>query len=517
MGANGQDWSEGDRAQLAAQGVGEAEAERQLALMTSPPPPMALVRPCTLGDGIVSVPPEVRPALLAAHAAAAAIGRVRAFVPASGAASRMFKELLAAQALEGPLMPAEVRALAGEGRAEAGALAQFAESLPQFAFAEALAETLAARGLDAARLAREGPWRELLAALLSEKGLDCARAPKGLLAFHRDHGSTRTSFEEHLHESPGILGDRAGRARLHFTVSPEHREGFERELARVRGALEVEGRTLEVSFSVQQPATDTLAGDPAGGAFRDAEGRLVFRPAGHGALLANLQALGADLVFIKNIDNVAVPRLRVEAVTWAKLLLGMAARLSDEGGALSRRLNTGDEEATAEAASFVRAHLGETPPEGADARAWLASRLARPWRVAGMVVNTGEPGGGPFWVRGEGGGVSAQIVESAQVDMTSADQAALFESGTHFNPVFLAASLQGADGRPYALEPFVDERAVIVTRKSHGGRDLLALERPGLWNGAMAHWNTVFVEVPLAVFNPVKTVFDLLRPEHQGN
>ncbi len=517
MSEHGARFGSDDLRQLAERGIPESEAARQLALLASPPPPAVLVRPCTPGDGITRLAPEARPALQSAHAEAAAASRIRSFIPASGAASRMFKDLLAAQSLPGPLPPAEVRALASRGDAGAGALAQFAESLERFAFADALAATLAARGLEPARVAREGPWRPLLEALLGRDGLDYANAPKGLLAFHAARGVVRTAFEEHLWEAPDISGDRAGRTRLHFTVSPEHRDRFERELARIRAAIEIGPQAMDVGFSEQQAATDTLAGDPAGGPFRDAEGRLVFRPAGHGALLANLQAVGGDLVFLKNIDNVAVGRLRTEGVNWARLLLGMVSQLHAEGGALAARLRAGDLAAIAEAGAFVRGTLGETAPADASAGAWLLDRLERPWRMAGMVPNTGEPGGGPFWVRGDDGRVTAQIVESAQVAMEDAAQASLFRSGTHFNPVFIACAVRGTGGQTISLERFVDERAVIVTRKSHGGRELLALERPGLWNGAMAHWNTVFVEVPLTVFNPVKTVFDLLRPEHQGH
>lgn len=516
MSARRTTFTDADREQLSRLGIGEDEAARQLALLASPPPHMTLERPCTPGDGILSLEPEARPALLEAHAEAAAASRLRMFVPASGAASRMFRDLITAREVPGELDPADVRRAAAAGNAAAGALAQFAESLPSFAFADALARVLRDRGLDPEHVAKQGPWRPLLDALLSREGLDAARAPKGLLPFHRHRGRVRTAFEEHLIEAAGVAGDRAGRARIHFTVSAEHREGFERELARIRSALEFGARATDVSFSEQSPATDTLAADPAGGPFRDAAGRLVLRPAGHGALLGNLQALSGDLVFIKNIDNIAVESRRTEGTTWARLLLGLAARRSAEAHRLVHRLRAGELTALPEAAAFVRDVLGAEAPAGTDHAEWLAARLDRPWRVAGMVPNTGEPGGGPFWVREADGQVSAQIVESAQVDMTSPAQSACFSRGTHFNPVFIACALRGASGGPHVLERFVDERAGIVTRKSHEGRELLALERPGLWNGAMARWNTVFVEVPLAVFSPVKTVFDLLRPEHQG-
>ena len=305
-----------------------------------------------------------------------------------------------------------------------------------------------------------------------------------------------------------------GTRRLDVTVSSEHRQGFERLLAGRTPALAARfGGAWRVAFSEQHPSTDTIAAEPGGGPFRDERGRLLFRPAGHGALIANLAESGGDLVFLKNIDNVAVSRLKPETERWSRALVGLAAELAYAVHGWCARLALGDG-ALDGARAFAAADLGLELPAGVSA-AQARILLDRPVRVCGMVANTGEPGGGPFWVR-DSAGVSRQIVESAQVDLRSAEQASLFRGATHFNPVFLAASLRDAQGRPHDLSRFVDDAAVIITRKSSGGRDLLALERPGLWNGAMARWHTRFVEVPLAVFNPVKTVFDLLRPEHQG-
>jgi hypothetical protein len=344
-----------------------------------------------------------------------------------------------------------------------------------------------------------------------------ARAPKGLLPFHREAGTARTAFEEHLVEACALTGDAGGTRVLDVTVSAEHRAGFERLLATLTPALTARhGGRWRVSFSEQHPSTDTLAADPHGGPFRDTHGRLLFRPAGHGALIANLAESGRDLVFIKNIDNVAVDRLKPETERWSRALVGLAARLSDAVHELCRELEDERDHAgvVLRARALAQNELG-LPKDSAIGGHELLAWLDRPVRVCGMVANTGEPGGGPFWVRG-GAGVSRQVVESAQVDHTSASQQAIFNRATHFNPVFIAATLRDALDRPYDLSRFVDDSAVIITRRSHGHRELLALERPGLWNGAMAHWHTRFVEVPLTVFNPVKTVFDLLRPEHQG-
>lgn len=504
-----------DEAVLARRGVSLDEATRQLRTLANPPGFATLDRPCTPGDGIVVLDDARLAACVETHAEAAAAGRVTAFVPASGAATRMFKDLLALLAEPGPLSPEDVRAAADAGKAEARALLAWVEGMPRFAFRDALARVLGSRGYDLEILRAKGPWRPLLEAALNEDGLAQAQAPKALLEFHREGVVARTAFEEQLAEGAMLARDGEGRTRMHFTVSPEHRAQFEALLARARAERELPGSlTYETGFSEQHPATDTLAGDPSGGPFRDPAGALLFRPAGHGALLRNLDSLHADLVFLKNIDNVATGRLRGETSRWSAALLGLAAQLGATANALAVRLAAGDAAATAEAAAFLRDSLGERDVPS-DALA-LRAMLERPVRVCGMVRNTGEPGGGPFWVRERDGRITRQIVESAQVDAGSAAQSAILKSATHFNPVFLACSLRGPGGAPYSLEGFTDPDAVIVTRKSAFGRDLLALERPGLWNGAMARWNTVFVEVPLAVFNPVKTVLDLLRPEHQA-
>lgn len=505
-----------DIAQLASRGISPEEAERQLEIMARPAAWADLVRPCTVGDGILSLDEARVDALVRLHAEQGRpSGRVSAFVPASGAATRMFKDLLAARDLPGSLPPDEMRA---RDDAAARALVQFVEQLPRFAFAEALAGVLADSGHSIEALRRDGPWRPLLEGFLGGPGgtatLAAAQAPKGQLYFHRDADGVRTAFEEHLHEALPLTSDAQGVRRLDVTVSPEHRAGFEQLLAQhgPRIAARAGGR-FEVAFSEQHPATDTIAGDPSGGPFRDAQGRLLFRPAGHGALLRNLQESGRDLVFLKNIDNVAAARLRPETARWSAALVGLAIETSERLHTCVRSLADGSM-SVAEAYAYAGDDLALAPGEGLDA-AQLARVIDRPIRVCGMVRNTGEPGGGPFWVRGLRG-VRRQVVESAQVDPSSPGQQAILGAATHFNPVFMVCALRNAEGRMHTLDRFVDDAAVIVTRKSHGGRDLLALERPGLWNGAMAYWHTLFVEVPLGVFNPVKTVFDLLRPEHQG-
>lgn len=448
------DFGPADRKRLEAAGIPLDEARRQAALLAAPPPALRLARPCRVGDGIRRLDPGELDRYEARGAAS--LGRVRAakFVPASGAATRLFKDLLAA-----------IEAPEGLPPAPAADLLTSADRLPFFG------EWAAALGAADARafalvLAR-GRWREALRALLLEPGLGYARLPKAFLPFHRVGARSRTALEEHWREA-GLLGLK----RLCFTLSTEHLAGFEVLVDSLRSLPAGEAPpALELAHGTQAPSTDTLAGDGKGGLFRDADGNLVLRPGGHGALLPNLQALAGDVdvALLRNIDNIAHPRLWEGQLRARRVLLGLLDEAVErEGG--------------------------------------------RPVRVAGVVANTGEPGGGPFWVEGLD---EPQIVESAQVDLGDPGQKALFAAATHFNPVDLACRLTDAGGRPFALDRYSDPSAVFLSHKSHLGRPLLALERPGLWNGAMAHWRTLFVELPLETFNPVKTVSDLLKPAHQ--
>ena len=305
-----------------------------------------------------------------------------------------------------------------------------------------------------------------------------------------------------------------GIVRVHTTVSADQRDRFRAVVERRRARTSKDAPRLEVEFSVQDPATDTLAIDGGGEPFRGDDGALTLRPAGHGALLGNLARAPAAIAMVKNIDNVAAEPYRAPTIEWTRAIVGRLCELRERSHVLLRRLANADDTAAVSEAHRFAQQAGFGAP-AAPSREALRTVLDRPLRVCGMVPNTGEPGGGPFWVRGRDGSVTRQIVESAQVRAGDAGQMAIFRAATHFNPVFLACALDDATGRRFELAHFVDPDAVIVTRRSSGGRDLVALERPGLWNGGMAGWNTVFIEVPLAVFNPVKIVNDLLRREHQ--
>lgn len=512
-------FTEDDARQLEEHGITLAEARRQYELLRSPDHFVELLRPCVPGDGIEQLDAAEVERLQKLAREAIAAGRLTKFVPASGAASRMFRELEHYRSL--PVQPgrAEVEEQARAGAKEAGALLEFLDGLERMPFIDTLRRNLPADGETLESYQARGSYGPILEALLSERGMNAGRLPKGLLEFHRYEDGTRTAFAEQLFEAAALAADRQGVARAHFTVSPEHEAEFQAELERVRKAAEADGVKLEVTFSEQKPATDTIATDTRHRPFR-VDGQLLFRPAGHGALIENLSDLDGDLVLIKNIDNVAPEPAKAPRYEWSRVLLGLLADVQAHAFEHIRSLEKGATKSTVDGAlRFLREALDDELPPGVSGleaeRDGALAMLKRPMRVCGMVPNTGEPGGGPFFVRQTDGSPGQQIVEMAQIDSRRDDQAEIVKRSTHFNPVFLACALRTHDGEAFDLHDFVDPGAAIVTRKSAGGRELFALERPGLWNGAMAHWSTIFVEVPLEVFTPVKTVLDLLRPEHQ--
>lgn len=505
----------GDLAEFGRRGLLLEDALDQIEKMSAPPVRARLRRPCRVGDGIIRLSDAAQADALHAHTEAARTGRVSHFLPASGAATRMFAEL--ACLLEGDGTPGE----------PASGLADFFANLHRFPFEPALRQALVARGASMDELIASGARRPILEALLSTEGLGYASIPKGLVPFHRRGDRAVTAFEEHLAEASVVSACDGGVFRLHATVSAGHQALFETHLREIlsRGALSP-AATPDVVFSVQDPATDTLALDDAGRPARAADGSLMFRPAGHGALLHNLSmhaassCPGGGVIFIKNIDNVAPHSRKVPTLHWCRVLLGLASQLHKETSRILDALGSGG--SVDEAEDFVRNRLGlaigrPSPAEPIKStRTALMHLLDRPLRICGMVRNEGEPGGGPFWVADRARGESCQIIESAQVNPDAPEQARIFASGTHFNPVYMACVPLNRHGRPYDLTRFVDRNAVIIARKSVRGRPLTVLERPGLWNGAMAAWLTLFVEVPREVFNPVKTVNDLLRPAHQA-
>ena len=506
--------SAADREQLAALGIAESELARQLACFARGFDALDVVGPATLEQGIEVVTPGDRARLHALWQTAARDGRLAKFVPASGAASRMFQVFEARRALDAPLTADEIARARASERATDRDLARFFDEFDRFAFAPLLRAELRRRGFDDVQVLRGEDRRPVLDAMLAPDGLGFAALPKGLIPFHRTGERARTAFEEHLDEAQEVVRDDSGRCRVHFTVAPDSR-------ARIEAHCAASSTQVELGFSEQGAHTDTIAVDLDDRPLRDAHGRLVFRPGGHGALIGNLDALAADIVFVKNIDNIVPAARRVVVVEYQRLLAGVLIERQQQAHAHWHRLQS-DAAAVTAALDFVQHALHRTPPDRvrnaspAEQRDWLLDVLARPLRVCGMVRNQGEPGGGPFRVRAKDGGVSLQIVESVQIDRTDQQQEAHLRASTHFNPVDLVCALRGPRGEQLPLDRFVDPDAGFIAKKSKDGTELKALERPGLWNGAMAHWNTVFVEVPVETFNPVKTVIDLLRPAHQG-
>jgi len=396
------------------------------------------------------------------------------------------------------------------------------DSIHLFPFSEDLECCLRKDGLSLGRIMNEGRFHLLLDYLLTGRGLNYGCLPKGLIKFHRYAGERRTAFEEHLVESIHYARNGSAVCNLHFTVPPEFDRQFRAHLEELRPRhSERYGVEYVVGFSHQSKSTDTIAVDMENRPFRDLQGRLHFRPGGHGALLENLNALKGDLIFIKNIDNVAPDRLKGETAVWKKVLAGYLVELQETAHHFLRRLKTDpSDHLLRDAETFARDRLFIEIP--ADFAHWphdrkllfLHNKLNRPMRVCGVVPNEGEPGGAPFWVRDRSGALSLQIVEKAQVDMASAEQKSIWSSSSHFNPVDLVCGMRDCEGKPFDLRRHVDPTAVFISKKSKDGRELKALELPGLWNGAMSDWITVFIEVPRVTFSPVKTVYDLLRPEH---
>ncbi|MBN1614803.1 MAG: DUF4301 family protein [Deltaproteobacteria bacterium] len=504
-------WSKADLQSIEDEGLAVEQVLKQIESFARGMTPLRLRRPCTAGDGIVVIPETERNHLIGLYEERMKREYPVKFVPASGAATRMFKTWYSW--------------LDSGGCENERQKAAFVRDLKKFAFYGDLKEAIGQDGQDIEELVQQDRITEILSYILSPGGLNYGNLPKALLKFHAYPEGGRTALEEHLVEAALYARDSHNLCRLHFTVSPEHeadvRDRHDRLKERYEGRL---GVRFELEVSLQQSSTNTIAMAADGLPYRDSEGSLVFRPGGHGALLRNLNLVDGDVIFIKNIDNVVPDRLKPVTALHKKVLAGYLVGLRSEMFRYLEILEEGrtTEDLMEEIARFCRERLFiEVPPSfhpqpQMEKARYLFERLHRPLRVCGMVRNEGEPGGGPFWVEDpEGYGTSSlQIVEEFQVDKTSEAQRAAWEQATHFNPVDLVCAVRDHRGRKFDLNRFVEHRSFCISRKSEKGRELLALELPGLWNGAMAHWNTVFVEVPIETFNPVKTATDLLRPQH---
>ena len=431
------------------------------------------------------------------------------FVPASGAASRMFKHLFEFRENLENLTYVE---LVEKGKHKDAKI--FFENINQFAFWEDLSSLLE----NTNRADKTEYAKACLDLLLQADGLAYASLPKALLKFHRYENASRLAIEEHLVETAQYATSKNNSAILHFTVSPEHEENFQEILETLKPKYEeIFKIKYDISLSTQKSSTNTIAVDIDNKPFRDLKNQLVFRPAGHGALIENLNDLNADLIFVKNIDNVVTDIKREPTIIYKKALAGMGMQLQQKIFAHLRNLNNNS--GIDEALQFIENKLGLQLPEKIGESSfqeriqYAFQTLNRPLRICGMVKNVGEPGGGPFWVN-KNDEQSLQIVESAEIDIENPEQKKIMLEATHFNPVDLICLTKDYQGRQFNLNQFVDHNAAFISEKSKDGKTLKAMELPGLWNGAMAFWNTIFVEVPLESFNPVKTVNDLLREMH---
>ena len=503
--------SERDLKQIADKGISEKQIENQLNEFKTGFPFLRLEAAASVEHGIVATTEESRAKFEKSWEQYKAAGKkVVKFVPASGAASRMFKDMFAFVDAEYDKPTTDFEK-------------KYFDNIEKFAFYGELNDVcLKNEGKDIPTLLAEGNYKAVAAEMLKAEGLNYGQLPKGMLLFHKYAEGARTPMEEHLVEA-ALYAASNGEANIHFTVSHEHMPFFKKKVADKADFYAMKyGVKYDISFSEQKPSTDTIAANPDNTPFRNADGSLLFRPGGHGALIENLNEIDADVIFIKNIDNVVPDRLKGETVTYKQVIAGVLVTLQQKAFEYLRLLDAGtyNHEKLEEIIRFVQQDLCCRKAdiknlEDADLVIYLREKLNRPMRVCGVVKNVGEPGGGPFLTYNQDGTVSLQILESSQIDKNNAEYMEMFTKGTHFNPVDLVCAVKDYKGQPFNLPDFVDRTTGFISSKSKNGKELKALELPGLWNGAMSNWNTVFVEVPLATFNPVKTVNDLLREQHQ--
>lgn len=434
--------------------------------------------------------------------------KITKFVPASGAATRMFKDLY-------EFIDDNSNKTVSEN------ILNFVNNIEKFAFYEDLSNECQKNNISISNNEKE-TINQVIELLLKEKGLNYGNLPKALLKFHKYENYSRTPIEEHIVEALNYANSFYG-SKLHFTVSVEHLENFKELTKKLINKYENSHKTtIIIDLSIQNPNTNTIAVNADNTPFKDKEGNLIFRPAGHGALIYNLNEIESDIIFIKNIDNV-VPDKRKEIDTkYKKALAGILIEYQTKiFEYINSLLHNPPIDTINEAFNFLVNNLNTrlffdfsvlSRTQKID---FLLKKFDRPIRVCGMVKNTGEPGGGPFFVMNTDQTASLQILEKAQIDLTNSEQRKFFETSTHFNPVDLVISPLKHNGDKFDLTQYVDPNTAFISEKSKEGKVLKALELPGLWNGSMADWNTVFVQVPLETFNPVKTVFDLLREAHQ--
>ncbi len=481
-----------DSSQINQKGISNAQIQSQIEIFKLGAPFVQLQRACIPNDGIKRISSEDQDRFIGKHKDNSR-HRIMKFVPASGAASRMFQHLHSFRNGEDCKFSKE-----------------FIKHIQSFPFYKELDVVL---NHQTQNLIDSGSWETIFKALLSEDGLNYGSLPKALISFHPYQDQSRKALEEHLVEAAQYGANQEGVAQVHFTLSGDHIPLVKELLSQTQGTYEEKyGVLFDISYSVQKESTDTIAVQIDNTPFRKADGTLLFRPGGHGALIENLNDLNTDIAIIKNIDNVCREEVQAETWRWKAILSGYVMHLSEY---ISNALLSFNKEGVfsnrAALNAFVLDHFKTDITNFKDDK--FFAYLNRPLRVCGMVKNEGEPGGGPFWVE-KNGKVDCQIVEKAQIDMSNHKQAEIVQNSTHFNPVDLVCKITDFKGDAFDLRDYRDMETVFISKKSLDGQALKALELPGLWNGAMANWLTVFVEVPLVTFNPVKTVNDLLKKNH---
>lgn len=502
-----------DLSLLEKRGVSVADAEAQISRFVNGFPYLKIEGAATVGNGIERLSPEQEEAAIARwQQYLNAGGEVLKFVPASGAASRMFKALFSY--IDGDT----------DELAPGKPVTQLIENLDKLPFLpelKAAVEKMYSTTLE--ELVKAGRNRDIIAAIVKPEGMNYGNLPKGLLQFHTYADGSRTPLEEHLTEGAQTAANSNGIVNLHFTVSEQHVPLFKAKLAEAIPAAEARtGLKFDVTMSTQKASTDTIAVNPDNTPFLQ-DDHLLFRPGGHGALIENLNDIDSAVVFIKNIDNVVPDARRDVTVRYKQVIGGVLMQARDKVEKYLELIESGSctEAQVGEMVDFMRDTLNIRDAKldkinGEELVSYVKAKLDRPLRVCGMVKNEGEPGGGPFITYNSDGSTSPQILESTQIDPSKPEYAEMLKSATHFNPVDLVCCIKRPDGSSYNLPEYVDPDTGFISSKSAGGRELRALELPGLWNGAMSDWNTIFVEVPIETFNPVKVVNDLLRPAHQS-
>lgn len=514
-------FSEKDIRQIESKGMKISVIEKQLENFRAGFPGLKLDAPATIPGGIKKFTDEEVKFFSSHYTEIVSGKRIVKFVPASGAATRMFKPLYAFR--EKYRNTEKDRSELFADKTE-DSVFLFIDRIKDFAFYNELKVVMEMNEINPDDCVTKHDYNTLISFVLDEDGLNYGSLPKALIKFHNYTDGARTAAEEHLVEGAVYARDSNGNVQLHFTLSIEHVEEFNLHISRVKGKYEkLFGVQYDISHSIQKPSTDTIAVDENNELFRERDGDLLFRPGGHGALIENLDDLKSDIVIIKNIDNIVTDSLREPTYIYKKLIIAYLSQIQSKVFEYLVLLDHGEVSDSklseiidyCEGILFIRFKSEFGKIDKMEKINYLYGRLNRPIRVCGMVKNEGDTGGGPFWVEGKTGEVTLQIVETSQIDLNDKDQEHIFKSATHFNPVDVACSFVDFRGNYFDLSDFVDESAGFISIKSKDGRILKALELPGLWNGAMSDWISVFVEVPLITFNPVKVINDLLKKEHQ--